>query len=91
MKKITALLGTSHNDFDRQLKDFLNEMSDVIANISQEQQVISEHQNKLFLKQYIEVLHSSICDLCRNKADIIITTIKNGTYEAFCNRCMTSK
>ena len=87
MKKITASLGTSHNEFDRQLKDLLNDMCDVVANILIDQHAVLENQNKLFAKQHAEVLQSSICDLCRKKADVIITTITSGKYEAFCHKC----
>jgi hypothetical protein len=88
MKKITAVLGKSHNDFDHQLKDFLNEMCDTIDNIVIEQQKVLEYQNKLFLKQHAEILQSILCDLCHHKADIVTTNIADGTYQAFCDKCL---
>jgi hypothetical protein len=90
MKKITAVLGASHSDFEKQLKELLNEMSDVIDNIVSEQQIITEYQNKLFLKQHAEVLQSSLCDVCHQKAEIIAIRLTDGIYESFCSRCTAS-
>jgi hypothetical protein len=90
MKKITATLGSSHSDFDRQVKDLLNEMRDVIGAISSDQQTISEHQHKLFLKQHAEILQSSLCNVCHHKAEIITIVIADGNYKSFCNKCVSS-
>jgi hypothetical protein len=89
MKKITAILGKSHNDFDHQLKDFLNEMCDAIDNIVIDRQRVLEYQNKIFLKQHAEVLQSPICDTCHQRADIMTVDISKGTYKSYCNVCLT--
>lgn len=89
MKKITANLGTAYSEFDRQLKDTLNDISDSIDSLSKEQQLIIEYQNKLFLKRHAEVLQSPICDTCHHKACIMTINIPDGTYKSFCNNCLT--
>jgi hypothetical protein len=89
MRKITTPLGNSHSDFDRQLKDLLNDLSDTINNILAEQQSLAENQSKLFQKQHVEILHSSICDVCHRKADIVTTNLSSGQYQSYCNGCLT--
>jgi hypothetical protein len=89
MKKITANLGSSHSEFDHQLKDVLNDISESLDALSKEQQLIIEYQSKLFLKQHAEVLQSPICETCRHKACIMTINIPDGTYKSFCNDCLT--
>jgi hypothetical protein len=90
MKKITVELGSSHNEFDRQLKNILNDMHDKIGDILTAQLTIKEHQNKLFNKHYAEALHSSICDICKDKADVMTTNLNNGAYKYYCDKCLSS-
>ena len=89
MKKITAVLGKSHNDLEHQLKDLLNEMCEVIENIALEQKEILLHQNKIAIKQYTEILQSSICESCNKKANIVTANITDGTYKSYCNKCLS--
>jgi hypothetical protein len=91
MNKITAVLGKSHNEFDHQLKEFLNDMCDTIDDIVVGQQKILEYQNKLFLKQHAEVLQSPICDICHKRADIITINIIQGSHKSYCNICLTQQ
>lgn len=91
MKKITASLGNSHNDFDRQLKELLNEMGETIDRILCEQQIMNEYQNKIFLKHHAETLQSILCDMCHRKADMVTTDLSDGTYRSFCNSCLTKQ
>ena len=83
MKKITAALGSSHNDFDRQVKDLLNEMGDVVENIRVE-------QHALTIKHNLSAPQSHLCDLCKQKADIITTNLSDGSYKSFCNDCLSA-
>jgi hypothetical protein len=89
MKKITAVLGKSHNEFDHQLKDLLNDMCGVVENLLADQLKMLDYQNKLFQKQHAEILQSPICDACRQRADIMTVDITQGTYKSYCNVCLS--
>jgi hypothetical protein len=73
MKKITTVLGKSHNEFDHQIKDILNDMSDTLYLIL-EQKMINKN---------------AICGICNLKADVITITINDGLHKSFCNKCLT--
>jgi len=82
MKKITALLGPSHSEFDKQLKDTLNDIVDAI-----EQLTIGASQ-KLSLNKNANVTESQACDLCKNKAAFTVIDNSENTYKFFCNNCL---
>ena len=88
MKKISAILGKSHNEFDHQLKDLLNDMCDAFDYLLLEQQKITEYQNKLFLKQHADVLQSPLCDVCHHKAEVVTIEVASGNYKSYCNKCL---
>jgi len=90
MKKITAALGTSHSEFDRQLKDILNDISEAIDNLTKNQDDIFENQHKLAHKQHVEVMQSTLCDTCKRKATFTTINITEGTYKSFCNKCLAT-
>ena len=88
MKKITATMETPHNDFEHQLKDLLNDLSDLMSHVAKEQQVMAQWQNKMLIKDHLESFNSSICGDCQDQADIITVTIADGRYKSFCNDCL---
>lgn len=90
MKKITAVLGISHSEFDKQLKDVLNDISESIDQLSQNQDLISDQLQKLFSKQHAEVTYSSLCDTCKKKAKFTTFNILDGTHKSYCDKCLTS-
>lgn len=90
MKKITTILGISHNEFDNQTKDILNDISEEIEKLARNQDEISKLLNRLFLKQHAEVIHSSLCDACHQKAKFTTINIPEGTYKSFCDKCLSS-
>jgi len=89
MKKITAILGSSHNDFDRQLKDTLNDISEAIAEIIENQKKISEHQYNISLAQASK-LEYPICETCQHSAHFTTINVLDGTHKSFCNKCIVS-
>ena len=88
MKKITATLGSSHNEFDRQLKDLLNEMGEVVNEILTEQRVMRSVANLSLLDQASNKLQTHLCNLCRRKADIVTVDLNSNTSQSFCNSCL---
>jgi hypothetical protein len=89
VNKITAVLGKSHSEFEHQLKNSINNICDVIDNILNTQNAILEYQNKLFNKQHVEIMKSSICNTCKCKADVITINLCDGVSIAFCNKCLS--
>jgi len=77
MKRITVLLGSSHNDFDRQLKDLMNDMAECMENLSIAQE----------LKGGVKSA-PHVCEVCGNKADIITTSLDTHVHRSFCNACL---
>ena len=90
MKKITTILGSSHSEFDRQIKETLNDISEAIEKLSMACNVMMENQNKLFLKQHADVMKSALCDACSHKAYFTTINLNEGTYQSFCNDCLRS-
>ena len=84
MKKINVLLGLSNNEFERQLKETINDIVDSLFKINNNQQIII---NKL-LKQHTTTHESTICDLCKNEASITVIDNNDNSYKFFCNKCL---
>lgn len=89
MKKITASLGSSHSEFDRQLKDILNDIVDNLNNLTLTQQDIIGYQNKLFLQKHASIMESPLCDDCQKKATFTVINNNEGIYKFFCDSCLT--
>jgi len=73
MKKITANLGPSFNEFDHQIKSILNDIAEQIEHIRIFQQ---------------KILTSSFCHDCKAKADILTHDLNNGSFKNYCNKCL---
>lgn len=84
MKKITAVLGSAHNDFDRQVKDVLNELSESV------ERILVEQHNFAIMKN-LDAPQSKLCDVCHHKADMVTTNLADGSYKSFCNKCLLKK
>jgi len=74
-------MGPPHNEFDRQVKDLLNHLSEQLTNISKIQKLVYE-------KQYKELLQTSVCDLCKEKADTVTIILADYTHKYYCNKCL---
>lgn len=85
MEKINAILGNAHGDFDRQLKNLLNEMSDVIEKISINQLSSKDSEDSEDSDNY-----SLLCNICLKQADFVTTNLKDKSNKAYCNNCLSN-
>jgi hypothetical protein len=81
MKKITAIMGNANSEFERQMKDLLNELSDRVEDIYSDQRNAKP-------KYPDNLARPLFCDLCQEKADIMTTDLVSGSCKHFCNGCL---
>jgi hypothetical protein len=79
MKKITVPLGASYNEFERQLKDTINNMVDMMEKISSTKTISHD-----------EMIESSVCDLCQGKTTFTVINNIEKTYKFYCDTCLNS-